>query len=136
MNISMPRGPIVVVGIVAYGLVSFSMPMGIILKPALGEVADVIMMLGFLWPYPLLLSLQSVLPAQGVAALLAFGVVVLLGLGVVWLFTSGVQERLGHDKWSNPRAYVWAPWLWYLPLVALQAAVYGLAFLVGLPVGE
>jgi len=31
---------------------------------------------------------------------------------------------------------VWAPWLWFLPLVAFQAAVYGLTFLVGLPVGE
>lgn len=132
----MPRGPVVVVGIVAYGLVSFSMPMGIILKPALGEVADVVMMLGFLWPYPLLLSLQSVLPAQGVGASLAYGVVVLLGLGVVWLFTAYVQERLGHDTWGNPRAYVWAPWLWFLPLAVLQAAVYGLAFVVGLPVGE
>lgn len=136
MNISIPRGPIVVVGIVTYGLVSFSMPMGTILKPTLGEVADVVMMLGFLWPYPLLLSLRSLLPAQGVGALLAFGVVVLLGLGVVWWFTSSVQERLGHDKWSSPRAYVWAPWLWFLPLLALQAVVYGLAFLVGLPVGE
>ena len=136
MNIPIPRGPIVIVGIVAYGLVSFSTPMGIILKPTLGEVGDVVTMLGFLWPYPLLLSLQSLLPAQGVGALLASGVVVLLGLGVVWLFTSYVQERLGHDEWSNPRAYVWAPWLWFLPLVALQAAVYGLAFLVGLPVGE
>jgi hypothetical protein len=136
MNISMPRGPIVGVGVVAYGLVSFSMPMGMILKPTLGEVADVVSMLGFLWPYPLLLSLQSLLPAQGVGAFLAIGVIVLLGLGVVWWFTSYVQERLGYDKWSNPRAYVWAPWLWFLPLVALQAAVYGLAFLVGLPVGE
>ena len=136
MNIPMPRGSIVIVGIVAYGLVSLSMPMGIILKPTLGEVADVVTMLGFLWPYPLLLSLQGLLPARGVGAWVAFGMVVLLGLGVVWLFTAYVQERLGLNKWSNPRAYVWAPWIWFFPLVVLQGAVYGVAFLAGLPIGE
>ncbi len=136
MNISMPRGPIVVVGIVIYALISLSMPMSIVLKSTLGEVTDVVMMLGYLWPYPLLLSLQSVLPAQGVGSLVAFGLVVLSGLAIVWSFTSYVQKRLGHDNWSDPRAYVWAPWLWFLPLMALQAGVYGLAFLAGLPVGE
>ncbi len=64
MTISMPRGPIVMVGVGAYGLVSLSMPVGRLLKPALGEVADMIMMVGFLWPYPLLLGLQGLLPTQ------------------------------------------------------------------------
>lgn len=136
MNISILRGPIVGMGVVAYGLVSFSMPMGMILKPTLGEVADVVSMLGLLWPYPLVLVLQSVLPVRGVGAFLAIGVVVLLGLGVVWSFTSYVQKRLGYGRWSNPRAYLWAPWLWFAPLVALQSVVYGLAFWASLPVGE
>ena len=136
MSIPVPRGPIVVVGIAAYGLVSLSIPMGVLLKPALGEAADLVAMVGFLWPYPLLLSLQGLLPAEGAGAWLVFGVIVLLGLGVVWFSTSYVQRRLGHDKWTDPRAYVWAPWLWFLPLLALQAAAYGLALLGGLPVGE
>jgi hypothetical protein len=132
----MPRGPIVVVGIVLYGLVSVSMPVSVALKPRLGEMADVVMMAGFLWPYPLFAILENVSPARGVAAWIVIGAVVLLGLGLVWWFTSYAQERLGRNKWSDWRAYVWAPWLWFLPLAALQAVVYALAFLIGLPVGE
>lgn len=131
-----PRGPVVVVGMVAYGLVSVSMPLGNLLKPALGEAADVVMMPGVLWPYPLFLSLQSVLPVEGTGAFLAFGFVVALGLIVVWSFTNHVQARLGHDRWANPRAYVWAPWIWFVPLAVVQVAVYGMAVLAGLPVGE
>ncbi|HSF05048.1 MAG TPA: hypothetical protein VLG10_04590 [Methylomirabilota bacterium] len=136
MTISRPRGPIVMVGVGAYVLVSLSMPIAGMLKPALGEVADMIMMLGFFWPYPLLLSLHGVLPARGPAAVLASAVIVMLGLAIVWWFTARAQTRLGHGTWSNPRAFLWAPWLWALPLVALQVAAYGLARLLGLPVGE
>lgn len=124
------------VGVVAYGLVSLSLPLGAILRPALGEVADVVMMIGFLWPYPLLLSLQGILPLEGPGASVAFGAAIVLGLAIVWLFTTYVQRRLGYETWSDPRAYLWAPWLWSTPLIALQATVYGLAFLLGLPVGE
>jgi hypothetical protein len=136
MTISRPRGPIVVLGIGAYVLVSLAMPVAGIVRPALGEVADMITMLGLFWPYPLLLSLQGVLPARGPAAVLASAVVVVSGLAVVWWFTARVQTRLGHDTWSNPRAYLWAPWLWTLPLLALQAASYGLARLLNLSVAE
>lgn len=121
-----PRGPIVVVGLVAYGLVSLALPLGVILKPALGEVADVVQMIGFLWPYPLLLSLQGVVPIEGPGAWFAYVLIVGLGLAIVWVFTASTQARLGHETWSNPRAYVWAPWLWVAPLIALQAVVYGL----------
>lgn len=131
-----PCGPIVVVGLVAYGLVSLALPLGVILKPALGEVADVVMMVGFLWPYPLLLSLQGVVPIEGPGAWLTYILVLGLGLAIVWVFMASVQTRLHHETWSNPRAYLWAPWLWVTPLIALQAAVFGLAFLFGLPVGE
>ena len=136
MNVSMPRGPIVGVGVGAYALVSLSMPMGMILKPMLGEAADAVSMVGMLWPYPLLLGLQSVLPARGAGMFVVVGAVVLLGLGIVWSFTSHVQTRLGYNTWSEPRAYLWAPWLWSVPLIGLQAVVFGLAFLAGLPVGE
>ncbi len=136
MTISIPRGPIVTVGIGAYALFSLAMPIGVILKPAVGEVADVIMMFGFVWPYSLFLSLQGLLPAQGTRAPLAFSAVILFGLAIVWLFTSYVQKRLGYDRWSSRRAYLWAPWVWYLPLLALQVSVYALAILFGLPVGE
>jgi hypothetical protein len=112
------------------------MPVGRMLKSTLGEVADMLMMVGLLWPYPLLLSLQGLVPAQGLAGLLTSGAAVLLGLGIVWRFTSCVEKWLGYDTWSEPRAYMWAPWLWALPLVALQAAAHGLAILLGLPAGE
>jgi hypothetical protein len=134
--LSTPRGPIVTVGLVAYGIVSVSPLLGTVLRPMLGEGADVFMMLGYLWPYPLFLSLQGVLSGEGLAARIALGAAVLLGLVTVWWFTGHVQRRLGYETWSNPRAYLWAPWLWSIPLIALQATVYASAFLLGAPVGE
>jgi hypothetical protein len=124
------------VGLVTYGIVSVSPLLGAILRPTLGEGADVLMMFGYLWPYPLLFALQGVLPGEEPGASIAFGAVCVLGLATVWLFTGYIQRRLGYERWSNPRAYLWAPWLWSIPLIALQAAVYASAFLLGAPVGE
>jgi len=131
-----PRGPIVVVGILLYMTVSVSVPLARTLRPSVGEAADALMLLGFLWPAVLLLSLQNVLPDVGPAVFLGYGAIVLMGLGIVWIFTAYFQQRFGYDRWSNGRAYLWAPWLWLVPLVILQGAVFGLALLFGLPIGE
>ncbi|OFW22227.1 MAG: hypothetical protein A3H97_07145 [Acidobacteria bacterium RIFCSPLOWO2_02_FULL_65_29] len=76
------------------------------------------------------------MPLEGPGARFTYILVLGLGLAIVWVFTASVQTRFRHETWSNPRAYLWAPWLWVAPLVALQAAVFGLAVLFGLPVGE
>lgn len=59
-------------------------------KPVLGELADVLMMTSFLWPYPLMLALQHWAPSPGMSVFIPvfFG-----GLLVILFFGIYIQRR-------------------------------------------
>ena len=125
--------PIVAVSTTSYLVFCFLGPLGILLKPLLGEIADVGMMSVFLWPYPLLLSLQQwIKPGSGLSGFAAD----VFGLFVVVVFSFYVQRYFGYARPSGWRVYAWSLWIWYPPLLLLQGIVLGIAYLSGFPVGE
>ena len=86
----------------------------------------------FLWPYPLLLCLQKWVP-ESVAA---FVVAWVVGLGAVG-GTGVLAQRLARPGRPDAvMAAVISLVLWFLPLLVIQLAAWGLAASMGWPYGE
>ena len=102
------------------------------LRNALGELADVAQMSAFFWPYPLFLSLLKGLEGSTATWIL----VDLLGLGAVVLGSAYAFRKLralGVKQWF---LYAVAPLIWYLPLLGVQLVAFGIAFILGMDIGE
>ena len=97
-----------------------------------GELGDAFRMAFFLWPYPLILALQTWISTASnfwfAADLLGFGMVIIFGLYL--------QQLL---KISNGSFYTraWSVLLFPIPLILLQVFVaLFVSVILGLPVGE
>ena len=107
---------------------------GIIIGDIFGEYGEIFGLSIFLWPYPLILSLQSWVDINSWVTVLLFYI---LGLGLVVIFGHYFQKifKIGSEKkWYS---YAWLIIIWPIPLILLQvisAAFVGL--ILGLPVGE
>jgi hypothetical protein len=114
-----------------YLLFSSLAPLSGPLKPVIGEIADVMMMTAYLWPYPLLMALQNWPPFESLWPL-----VILAGLGLVVAF--GAVLRQSFHAFSKPTGWghVSAAVLWYVPLILAQAIFVFVAWSLGYPVGE
>lgn len=100
-------------------------------KSVFGELPDLLMMTAFLWPYPLLLALQRILPPDSWTAFLAAD---LAGLALVGWFARFVDRRWG-AAWTRSRSTLVGLFSWPLPLVAVELLAWGAALALGWPVG-
>ncbi len=117
-------------GYVLYSLFPF---IGMATGDSLGEYGEIFGLSVFLWPYPLILSLQSWIDMNSWTFLLFYP----LGLGLVIIFGHYFQKifKISDDRKWYSHAYLIL--LWPIPLILLQvisAAFVGLV--LGLPVGE
>ncbi len=102
------------------------------LRRVLGEPADVAQMSAFFWPYPLFLSLLKGLEGSTATWLL----VDLLGLGAVVLGSAYAFRKLRALDVKQWFLYAVAPLIWYLPLLGVQLVAFGIAFILGMDIGE
>jgi hypothetical protein len=115
----------------SYLLFSFLIPIGQVLKPFFGEVADVLQMAGYFWPYPVFLALQS---WPGVHQLwpliIAAGLLLVLGFAILLqrCFTAFSQPK----PWAHVAGFV----LWYVPVLFAQGLLVLVVWFMGYPVGE
>jgi len=109
---------------------SFLLPIGKALKPFLGEVADVLQIAAYFWPYPVLLALQSWPAAQGL-----WPMIIVAGLLIVLGFATIIQKRF--PVFSEPKrwAHVLALVLWYIPVFVAQGLVILVIWSLGYPIG-
>ena len=118
------------VGYVLYSLLPF---IGMAIGDSLGEYGEIFRFSMFLWPYPLILSLQSWIDMNSRTLLLFYP----LGLGLVIIYGHYFQKIFkisGDRKWY---LYVWSILMWPIPLILLQViSVAFVWFVLGLPVGE
>ncbi len=118
------------VGYVLYSLLPI---IGMSIGDSLGEYGEIFGFSIILWPYPLMLSLQSWIDVNSRILLLFYP----LGLGLVVIFGHYFQKvfKLSGDRqWY---LYVWLILLWPIPLILLKViSVAFVWFVLGLPVGE
>ncbi len=118
------------VGYVLYSLLPF---IGMVIDESLGEYGEIFGFSIILWPYPLILSLQSWIDMNSRTLLFFYP----LGLGLVIIFGHYVQKIFkisGDRKWYS---YVWSVLMWPIPLILLQVISAAFVwFVLGLPVGE
>jgi hypothetical protein len=116
---------------VGYVVYSSLAVVGHLAKPTLGEVADFLAMSAVVWPYPLMLALQTWVSPGSLSWLFLVG-----GLIVTVLFGILLQRRLPvlsqGTWWSHAAALT----LWCIPLVVLEAIVVAAVWAMGYPVGE
>ena len=109
------------------------LPLGAASIELIGELADVLVLSTYLWPYPLLLSLQGLFEPGNWACILGADI---LGLGLVLVWGFGMYHMLPERV---PIQRVLKPWgvvLWYVPLLVFQILVYLLALGADWPMGE
>ncbi len=87
----------------------------------------------FLWPYPLLLALQSYLPPASASSWVG-GLV--FGFLIVLATATAAERLLGPRRWVGPRRWAIAAAVTFLPLLVVTLTVWSLAQAAGLPVGE
>ena len=102
-------------------------------KPILGELADLLSMTAYLWPYPLILALQNWFPQPGFFSL---AIVYLIGLFLVLRLGSYLESTFPIS--SKPRWLVnLIPiFIWYTPLLFVQILVVFTVWIMGYPIGE
>jgi hypothetical protein len=102
------------------------------LKPVIGELADILQMAGYFWPYPVVLALQT----WPVFEESLWPLIMLGGLGLVIAFAAFLRSSfhaLAQPTWW---ARVSAVVLWYVPLFLSQAVLLLVMWSLGYPVGE
>ena len=102
-------------------------------RSIVGELGDVLAMTLLIWPYLLVLSLQSWIPVTEIS----FFFLQLLGLGLVVVFGYNVQKHFRLRLDPGWRLWAWSIGLCPIPLLVVQGLV---ALVVGglmhLPIGE
>ena len=118
------------VGYVLYSLLPF---VGMAIGDSLGEYGEIFRYSMILWPYPLILSLQSWIDMSSRTLLLFYP----LGLVLVIIYGHYFQKVFkisGDGKWH---LHVWFILMWPIPLIVLQIISAAFVwFVLGLPVGE
>src|SRR5262245_33902923 len=117
----------------AYLFFSLVPVLGRFSKAIFGEFSDMLMMIGYAWPYPLVLAVHHWFPNPGIIFLL---VTMILGFALVALFALYLHKRflaLLQFKWQTTACSLI---LWYVPLFFVQLLAVGLAWALGYPVGE
>ncbi len=113
-----------------YLFFSILAPIGQALKPYLGEVADVLQIASFFWPYPVFLALQSWPIAQAL-----WPVVIVAGLLVVIWFAQLLRRRF--PAFAQPKcwAHISSVVLWYVPIFLVQGFFILTVWALGYPIG-
>lgn len=101
-------------------------------KSVFGEFVDILMMSAFVWPYPLLLSLQRLVSPD---SWISFGAADVLGLVLVAGLGRAIDRRWG-DRMSAPLAVLAGLVAWPVLLAVVQLVAIGLALALGWPVWE
>lgn len=114
-----------------YSLFSSLAIVGRIARPVLGELADVLLMSAALWPYGLMLALQTWIPPGS-----WFGMFFVGGLLLTILWGIVLQRRFPALSRSTWWSHACALVLWCVPLVLLEAVVVGAVWAAGFPIGE
>ena len=118
------------VGYVLYSLLPF---IGMAIGDSLGEYGEIFGLSVFLWPYPLILSLQSWIETNSMTLLLFYP----LGLGLVIIFGHYFQKIFKISDERKWYLYVWLILMWPIPLILLQVVSAAFVwFVLGYPVGE
>jgi hypothetical protein len=87
----------------------------------------------YLWPYPLLLCLQTWLhPDKSINFIIAY----IVGFSLILFFSSWIQRIYGFNKPKRIVALSLSLFLWYVPLLLIQVILYFSISLMGYPVGE
>jgi len=127
------KSPLVVAAASWYLLFCLLLPISALRGDEGPEILDVLMMRAYFWPYPLALSLQHWFSADSGFSILMLEV---LGLALVLVCTAMVQRLFGPGNPKGWRLLAWSVWIWYPPLLLLQAVVWGVMLALGYPVGE
>jgi len=106
---------------------------GPILKPFIGEFGDMLQMLIILWPYPLILALQTWIPNPGNWVSMS---IILGGLLLVLSFGLYLQTKFPSFSSSRWWVHIAAFFLWYVPLFIVQILCVLVVALLGYPIGE
>ena len=117
----------------ALGYVLFSSLaiVGRLAKPALGELADLLGMSAIVWPYPLMLALQTwISPGSLFWLFFLGGLLLTVGSGFL------LQRRFPVLSQRGWLAHASALVLWCVPLILLEVIVVAAVFAMGYPVGE
>ena len=118
------------VGYVLYSLLPF---IGMAIGDSLGEYGEIFRFSTFLWPYPLILSLQGLIDINSITLLLFYP----LGLGLVIIFGHYFQKIFKISDERKWYLYVWLILMWPIPLILLQVVSAAFVwFVLGYPVGE
>ncbi len=118
------------VGYVLYSLLPL---IGMAIGDSLGEYGEIFGYSMFLWPYPLILTLQSWMDMNSTTLLLFYP----LGLVLVIIFGHYFEKIFKISSDREWYFYVWLILLWPIPLIILQVISATFVWLVlGLPVGE
>ena len=117
-------------GYVLYSLLPL---IGMVIDDSLGEYGEIFVFSMFLWPYPLILTLQSWINMDSTILLLIYP----LGLGIVIIFGHYFEMIFKISSDREWYFYIWLILLWPIPLILLQVISAAFVWLVlGLPVGE
>jgi len=131
MTSPLKRHRLVVEMMIIYVLFSTLNSIGLAFKPALGELADLLMMTGLLWPYPLALALQRWVP-PGTGLLYTF----VVGPLMVFAFGLYLEKRFRLFFQVAWRLHLASLFLWYVPLLIVQSVAIFIGWLSGWPIGE
>jgi hypothetical protein len=116
-----------------YALYCLAVPALLSIRHLLPEFLDWIFWLYILWPYPLVLALQTWATPQSIASNL---LVYTCGLLIVFAWGRWLQQRFGASRPNGWALAALAFWLWAVPLLLFEWALsWGLSAL-GYPVGE
>ena len=133
MRNSFTKYPVISWMSVGYVLYSLLPLIGMAIGESLGEYDEIFGYSMFLWPYPLILTLQSWVDMNSTTLLLIYP----LGLGLVIIFGHYFEKIFKISSDREWYFYVWLILLWPIPLILLQVISAAFVwFVLGLPVGE
>ena len=114
-----------------YLLFSFLPPVSRVIKPMIGDLADVLQIIGYFWPYPVLLTLQAWPTTQKL-----WPAIILVGLVLVLGFAEMLQSKF--RVFAEPKVLpgMLAAVLWYVPIFSAQGLLALIIWSLGYPIGE
>lgn len=101
------------------------------LRPVIGELADILQMAGYFWPYPVFLALQTWPVFEALWPLF-----ILAGLALVVAFAAWLRQSFHAFSTPNAWAQISVLFLWYVPLFLAQGVLLLVVWSFGYQVGE
>jgi len=117
--------------VACYLAFSSLLPFAQAFKPVIGELADILQMAAYLWPYPIFLALQTWPEFQAPWPLLVLG-----GFGLVVAFAALLRRSFLAFSAPNVWAQISALFLWCVPLFLAQGILILIVWSLGYQVGE